>query len=462
MSRKEQKGFTLLELILVIIMLGILMLILVFVLKPSQQINKAKDAQRKQDITTIVSALDTFYSDTNCYPSSVPFGQKWATGDTIYMSKVPTDSQFTYIYLTDSTNACPQWNVLFSKLSNPSSDTACSLRSNCYPQNYDASWACHVSGIVDCGNLISQALPVSGPTSIASSENTFISNGNSLSQQISICHANGGATYNQVQVAEDATAGGHDGHADDIIPPYAYTCTNGNCEYPGKNWDNKGQLTYNNNCVAVTPTLSPTPTVTPTPVCPYTVGAYKLDDTQLYQTYAEFFFDPPSFVSTWYDVDVSLQPDFPNDYTQTYKYFAPAYAPIFTAGYSLFATDWLQRTTKYAALQSLPNLVWPQYQCGRTIYWKVYDFPGHTQSTQTFSNVIDCSTKVGAFSATGPAPLNWYIYYPYINGYTDEVATGQPYNSTMDANCDGKINWKDYVILDMNTKMRAGGWEPPE
>ncbi|HEX7042583.1 MAG TPA: type II secretion system protein [Patescibacteria group bacterium] len=218
-----------------------------------------------------------------------------------------------------------------------------------------------------------------------------------------------------------------------------------------------------------TPTVIPTPTPTPLPSptptiasCPYKIGSYCLDDTKLFQTYAEFFFSPPSFVSEWYEVDISLSPDFPNDYSQTYKYFAPSYAPNFIAGYSLFSTDWLQHTTKYAALQSLPNLIWPEYQCGRTIYWKVYDFPGHTKSTETFSNVIDCSTKVGAFSATGPAPLNWYIYYSYINGYTDEVAPGQPYNSTMDANGDGIINWKDYVILDMNTKMRAGGWQPPE
>lgn len=461
--KRKIRGFTLVELIVILAILAVFVVGALLILNPSKQLNKTYDAQRASDLNTIATSLDIYYHDNNCYPVNIPLGQKWSSGGTTYSQKLPNDPQATanrnYVYLTDTTSSCPQWNVIFSKLSNQPDTSSCKLPPNCYPQNYDATWACQVSGTVNCNSIASASLPTSPATAIASSGDTSISTGNALSQNITICHNNGNGTYNQIQVTEDATVGGHDGHTGDIIPPYSYSCNSGTCQYPGKNWDAGGQATYNNSCVSAT---APTPTQTPAPACHYTSGSYKLDDTQLFQTYAEFFFNPPNFASTWYMVDVSLSPDFPNDYTQTYSGFAPAYTPNFIAGYSLFSTDWLQQTTKYAALQSLPNLVWPQYQCGKTIYWKVWDFPGHTQSTQTFSNVVDCSTKVGAFSSTGVAPLNWYIYYPYIDGYTDAVNPAEPYNSTMDANCDGKINWKDYVILDMNTKMRAGGWAPPE
>lgn len=208
------------------------------------------------------------------------------------------------------------------------------------------------------------------------------------------------------------------------------------------------------------PTNTPTPTITPTPIPSYQVGGYDLISTKLFQTYAVFVFDRPSFVSSWYFVVVSTDPTFPKDYTKTDQYFAPVSTPQFGTltspshrAYSLFSD-------KLVGFQSLPHN-WVFYQCGRTLYWKVVDYPVRTQESQVYSNVIDCTTKVGAFSTTGAAPLNWYIYYNYINA-DGSVREGQPYNATMDQNSDGKIDWVDYIIISMNTKMRAGGWAPPE
>ena len=213
--------------------------------------------------------------------------------------------------------------------------------------------------------------------------------------------------------------------------------------------------------VAPTPTNTPLPTPTPTPDLDqqYAVNGYRLDDTKLFQTYAVFLFNQPSFVSDWYFVWVSTDPSFPPG-VQSDEYFAPVSTPQFGSATSPSYKAYTKFSQKLVGFQSLPYQ-WSFYQCGKTLYWKVFDFPNHVHETQTFSNVIDCSTKVGAFSTTGAAPLNWYIYYPYING-DGSVNPGQPYNATMDQNGDGKIDWTDYIILSLNTRMRAGGWEPPE
>ena len=58
-------------------------------------------------------------------------------------------------------------------------------------------------------------------------------------------------------------------------------------------------------------------------------------------------------------------------------------------------------------------------------------------------------------------PTYWYNYYGYINN-DNTVKPGQPYTAVWDPNNDGIVNWIDYIILSMNTKSRAGGWQPPE
>lgn len=86
---------------------------------------------------------------------------------------------------------------------------------------------------------------------------------------ITICHATSSSIlpYVKQTVNANGSVSGHDVHANDIIPPFDYTCSTGTCSYPGKNWDTSGQAIWNNNCrvVSATPTPTSTPTNTPTP-----------------------------------------------------------------------------------------------------------------------------------------------------------------------------------------------------
>ena len=58
---KKQSGFTLLELLIVIVIIGILALIIVPGLASGPK--RARDAQRKSDLRAVKNALETYYND---------------------------------------------------------------------------------------------------------------------------------------------------------------------------------------------------------------------------------------------------------------------------------------------------------------------------------------------------------------------------------------------------------------
>jgi len=68
---KNNKGFTLLEILLVVGIIGILAAIVIIAINPGRSLAKARDVQRKVGITEINKGLNQYYIDHNQYPSSV-------------------------------------------------------------------------------------------------------------------------------------------------------------------------------------------------------------------------------------------------------------------------------------------------------------------------------------------------------------------------------------------------------
>ena len=64
------EGFTLLEILIVIGMVIVLAVILLLLFNPKQQIEKAWDAKRKQDLVTIRNLFENHYNDKMYYPQS--------------------------------------------------------------------------------------------------------------------------------------------------------------------------------------------------------------------------------------------------------------------------------------------------------------------------------------------------------------------------------------------------------
>ena len=66
--------------------------------------------------------------------------------------------------------------------------------------------------------------------------------------KVTICHATSSSKNPYVQNAPsaDGDVSGHDGHDDDIIPPFTYEDGGVTKTYPGKNWGPEGQAIFAN------------------------------------------------------------------------------------------------------------------------------------------------------------------------------------------------------------------------
>ncbi|GEM_PF-3454547 len=165
-------GFTLIELLVVIAVLGILISGIIYQINPGNQINKAQDTRRAQDVNQLKLALDSYYNDKNCYPTSL---DSLSTGNNPYIKNLPKDPDTNTAYGYAFEGGCSQWYTLFAKLkagnAAAAADTNCTLPKNCgttVPTGLDGTWLCKSSGKVNCSLVSSVTLSSSGvvvPTS---------------------------------------------------------------------------------------------------------------------------------------------------------------------------------------------------------------------------------------------------------------------------------------------------------
>jgi type IV pilus assembly protein PilA len=99
-EQSESKGFTLIEILLVVAAISILAGIVIIAVNPNKQLGDTRNAQRRSDVNTILSAVYQYYIDTGILPSSITTTQTeiCKTGTTcsglVDLSVLTTDEKY--------------------------------------------------------------------------------------------------------------------------------------------------------------------------------------------------------------------------------------------------------------------------------------------------------------------------------------------------------------------------------
>lgn len=116
-----QRGFTLIELVVVIGIIAILAVILIATLNPFEQFHKAQDARRKSDLAQIQKALESYYQDFGRYPATsadykivsnengTGVTKDWGSNWSPYMQIIPEDNDGKYYVYNVSADGQSYW-----------------------------------------------------------------------------------------------------------------------------------------------------------------------------------------------------------------------------------------------------------------------------------------------------------------------------------------------------------------
>lgn len=141
---EKPQGLVLIELLIVMTVFA-LFFIAFFMLVPAQ-FAKARDAVRKGNIDKLTKFIEDYYSDTDCYPVSIPLcGNSFTLGGTTYLADIPCDPETknSYVYVSEI-SPCPKWFQIYGILeyTADSSIDEVGCRNGCGPEcqfNYGAA-----------------------------------------------------------------------------------------------------------------------------------------------------------------------------------------------------------------------------------------------------------------------------------------------------------------------------------
>lgn len=111
--KKRSGGFTLLELVIVIVVVGILGFLIVPQLATGPA--RARDSQRKIDMRNIKTALENYFNEQGTYPTSL---SALESGSVPYIKTVPTDPKTHQSYTYITTGNPPTGFILQTNLEN--------------------------------------------------------------------------------------------------------------------------------------------------------------------------------------------------------------------------------------------------------------------------------------------------------------------------------------------------------
>jgi len=145
---KQQKGFTLLEVLLVIAMIAILAAIVIIAINPAKQLAESRNAQRRSDVNTILNAV---------YQYAIDNGGTMPASITALVANTPTE-----ICVSDGATACGA-NVDLNVLT--------LLEKYIVSMPHDPNGTCAVAGVCyEISRTANNRITVSAPDALAAAE----------------------------------------------------------------------------------------------------------------------------------------------------------------------------------------------------------------------------------------------------------------------------------------------------
>jgi len=128
MKEKITKGFTLVELLIVMAVIGFLVVGLLMTIDPIFQTNKGNDARRKKDLGRIKVSFEEYYNDKGCYPTgelleSLNDDNSCSTNVfDPWLKNWPCDPNGGSYHIVVANEDCPSWFKILTNLSNRNDD----------------------------------------------------------------------------------------------------------------------------------------------------------------------------------------------------------------------------------------------------------------------------------------------------------------------------------------------------